>query len=160
MLPGLPELPRQERPMGDGPIAAFTVGRVRANKLLPFFVTAGAAERDAANHPGFIEGITILRPPLVIGTFSLWRSGADMRDYAVGTYPGGHSKAIAKDSKAQYNHEMFFSRHLPYAPEGQWKGRNPLEMLVASPNGRAHAIDREDVRGAVSVAGAESGWDG
>jgi hypothetical protein len=130
-LPGLPELPRQERPTGDQPIAALTVGRVRANKFLPFVMTAAAAEREAVRHPGFIEGLTLLRPPLVIGTFSLWRDAKAMRDYTMGAHPGGHKGAVARDREEQFNHEMFFSRHVPYAAEGQWKGREPLATLGA-----------------------------
>jgi len=129
MLPGLPDLPRQERPTGDGPVAALTMGKVRANRFLPFIKAAGAAERDAATHPGFLEGVTLIRPPLVIGTFSLWRNAGDMRQYAVGSYPGGHMRAIEKDRKLQFNHDMFFSRHIPYAADGQWKGRDPLADL-------------------------------
>jgi hypothetical protein len=132
-LPGLPELPRQERPIGDGPVAAFTTGRVRANRVLPFVKIAGAAEREAASHPGFLVGVNLLRPPLIIGTFTLWRSVKDMRSYAVGSYPGGHAKAVAADKEKQFNHEMFFSRYVPYAAEGQWHGRNPLPELEPAP---------------------------
>jgi hypothetical protein len=132
-LPGLPELPRQERPSGDGPVAAITIGRVRAGKLLPFVRAAGAAEREAAGHPGLIEGITLIRPPLVIGTFSLWRNAKEMRQYVTGSYPGGHSRAMDEDKKGQFHHEMFFSRYIPYASEGQWHGRNPLPGLEPAP---------------------------
>lgn len=128
-LPGLPELPRREMSTGDSPVAAFTVGRVRANRFLRFVKAAGSAEREAARHPGFLQGITLLRPPLVIGTFSVWRNAKDMRNYVVGKYPGGHFRAMQEDSKHQFNHEMFFSRYLPYAAEGQWKGSNPLAIL-------------------------------
>lgn len=132
-LPGLPELPRQERPIGDGPVAAFTTGRVRANRMLPFLKAAGAAEREAAGHPGFLVGVNLIRPPLIIGTFSLWRGVKEMRQYAVGSYPGGHAKAIAKDKELQFNHEMFFSRYIPYAAEGRWRGSNPLPGLQPAP---------------------------
>jgi hypothetical protein len=148
MLPGLPELPRRERPSGDSPVAAFTVGRVKASKFMPFIKTAGPAEREAVSHPGFIEGITIIRLPLVIGTFSLWRTAADMRHYAVGSYPGGHRRAIDRDRKEHFNDEMFFSRHIPYTAEGLWKGRNPLAMLdsVSSP-GPAHSAGAREANG-------------
>ena len=125
-LPGLPDLPRREEPTGDGPVAALTVGRVRAGKFLRFIKAAGAAEREAAGHPGFIEGITLMRPPLVIATFSVWRNIRDMRNYAVGKYPGGHLRAMQEAGKHGFHHEMSFSRYLPYAAEGRWKGSNPL----------------------------------
>jgi hypothetical protein len=130
LLPGLPELPRREVATSDLPVAAYTVGRVRAAKFLPFIKTAGSAEREAATHPGFLDGLTLFRPPLVIGTFSLWRNVRDMRHYAAGGYPGGHLRAINKDREQQFNHDMFFSRHIPYSAAGQWRGRNPLADLT------------------------------
>jgi hypothetical protein len=132
VLPGLPDLPRRERPTGDSPIAALTCGKVRANKFLPFVATAAAAEREATSHPGFLEGVTLMRPPLVIGTFSLWRNANDMRNYVSGAHPGGHRQAMATDKEKQFNHDMFFSRHVPYEAEGQWKGRNPLAALQSA----------------------------
>jgi hypothetical protein len=128
-LPGLPDLPRQEQPAGDQPVAAFTLGRLRPGKLLPFLATTAAAEREAQGHPGFIEGVGIFRPPLGAGTFSLWRNVRTMRDYALGSYPGGHKKAIEVDQERRFWHEMLFSRYLPYMAEGQWKGSNPLAEL-------------------------------
>jgi hypothetical protein len=128
-LPGLPDLPRQEQPAGDQPVAAFTLGRLRAGKIIPFLVTSGVAEREARSHPAFIEGVGLFRPPLAAGTFSLWRNVREMRRYALGTYPGGHKKAMAIDHERRFWHEMLFSRHLPYTAEGQWKGRNPLAEL-------------------------------
>lgn len=128
-LPGLPDLPRQEQPTGDQPVAAFTLGRLRADKVIPFFATSAAAEREARTHPGLIEGVGIFRPPLAAGTFSLWRNAREMRQYAHGSYPGGHKNAIAVDRSRQFWHEMLFSRHLPYSAEGRWKGRNPLSEL-------------------------------
>jgi hypothetical protein len=132
-LPGLPELPRREVPVPDGsPVAAYTVGKVKAARFLPFLKAAGAAEREAASHPGFLDGISIFRPPLVIGTFSLWRSLKAMRDYSLGSYPGGHTRAIEADRRGKFNSEMFFSRHIPVAAAGQWRGRDPLEGLLCS----------------------------
>jgi hypothetical protein len=128
-LPGLPDLPRREQPTGDQPVAALTAGRLRAGKIMPFLVTSAAAERDARAHPGFIEGHALFHPPMGIGTFSLWRNAREMRQYALGSYPGGHKKAIDVDQERQFWHERLFSRHLPYSAEGQWKGRNPFDML-------------------------------
>jgi hypothetical protein len=155
MLPGLPDLPRQERPTGDHPVAALTCGRVRANKFAPFIKAAGAAEREAASHPGFIEGITLIRPPLVIGTFSLWRNARDMRQYVAGSYPGGHKRAMTKDREMQFNHEMFFSRFLPYEAEGQWRGNNPLAALGPADRGRGG----EPIASGSRRGGAKDGLD-
>ena len=131
-LPGLPDLPRREEDTGDLPVAALTVGTVRANKFLQFVKAAGAAEREATGHPGFLEGVTIMRPPFVIATFSVWRNVKQMRNYVVGKYPGGHLRAMREAEERRLHHEMSFSRYLPYAAEGRWKGSNPLAGLIGA----------------------------
>lgn len=133
-LPGLPDLPRQEQPTGDYPVAAFTLGRLRADKLLPFMATAAAAEREARTHPALLAGVALFRPPLAAGTFSLWRNAREMRKYVVGNYPGGHKNAMAVDRERRFWHEQLFSRHLPYVAEGSWEGRNPLGELQLADN--------------------------
>ncbi len=142
-LPGLPELPRREAPVPDGsPVAAYTVGDVKASRFLPFLKAAGAAEREAASHPGFLDGISLIRPPLVIGTFSLWRSLGAMRDYSLGSHPGGHLRAIEANHGGRFHSEMSFSRYIPVAAAGQWRGRDPLEGLLrgAPPAGHRPAV--------------------
>lgn len=131
-LPGLPDLPRRERPTGDSPVAALTYARVRAHKFMSFAATAAAAEREASTHPGFLEGMTLMRPPLVICTFSLWRNTQEMRQYATGSHPGGHKQAMATDREQRFHHQMSFSRYVPYEAAGQWKGHNPLAGLVSA----------------------------
>lgn len=128
-MPGLEDLPRQERPTGDHPVAAVTRGRLRAGNLLPYFAAAAAAEREAQTHPAYIEGTTLFRLPLEIGTFTLWRNSREMLKYSIGNYPGGHKNAMVVERARPMMQEMFFSRHLPYSAEGQWKGRNPLAGL-------------------------------
>ena len=129
-LPGLPDLPRREIEVPAGsPVVAYTVGNVKASKFLPFIKAAGAAEREAAAHPGFYCGITVLKPPLVIGTLSVWRSLRDMREYTMGDRPGGHRRAMDADRRMGFNTDMFFSRYIPYSASGSWKGSNPLADL-------------------------------
>jgi heme-degrading monooxygenase HmoA len=123
LLPGLPELPRQEKPTGAHPVAALTMATVRAGKFVPFAKAAGAAEREAAAHPGFLEG---WRPPFVVGTLTLWRNADQMRQYAHGSEPDGHARAMKADREKQFHREMFFSRYIAYEASGQWNGRNPL----------------------------------
>jgi len=146
LLPGLPELPRREVQIPEGsPVAAYTSGRVKASRFLPFLRAAAAAEREAVNHPGFLEGISIMRPPLVIATFSLWRSVASMRDYVTGSYPGGHLRAVQADRHKGFNSEMFFSRHIPLAASGTWHGADPLAGLLRSQSANGYTVPRATV---------------
>lgn len=127
--PGLLELPRREIPVDDHPIGVLTLARVRLNKMVPFVAAASHAERDAVHHPAFLEGTSLIRPPNHVATFSLWRSVKEMRQYTVGSYPGGHVRAMKRHEEQDFHHETLFVRLRPYAVDGHWNGRNPLDML-------------------------------
>lgn len=128
--PGLPDLPRQEKQMPDDqPVGVLTMARVRMHRFPAFAAAAGGAERDAVFHPAFLEGTSLMRPASLVATLSLWRSTKEMRQYTVGSYPGGHTRAMKAHSEKEFHHETMFVRLRPYAVEGQWNGRNPLDMI-------------------------------
>ncbi|MEU6390509.1 spheroidene monooxygenase [Streptomyces sp. NPDC046939] len=124
--PGLPDLPRQERPTDDEPVAVLTMARVRLHRWGPFAAAAGPAERDARRHPAFLAGTSLLRPPGLVATLSLWRTAREMRQYTVGSCPGGHVDAMRKHQEKEFHHETVFVRMRPYATQGRWGGRDPL----------------------------------
>jgi hypothetical protein len=127
--PALPDLPRQEQPTDDQPVAVLTMARLRLRRAGAFATAAAPAEREALHHPAFLEGLSLMRPPNLISTFSLWRNAREMRQYTVGSYPGGHSQAMRKHEERVFHHETVFVRLRPYAVEGEWNGRNPLDIL-------------------------------
>jgi hypothetical protein len=129
--PGLPDLPRQERPTAEGPVAVLTMARLRPARSPAFIRAAAAPEREALGHPGLIEGCGFLRPPGLVATFSLWRDAQQMRDYAAGSYPGGHARAVKQQDTHSFHHETVFTRMRPYGAEGQWNGRDPLAVSDA-----------------------------
>ncbi|MER7845187.1 spheroidene monooxygenase [Kitasatospora sp. NPDC096077] len=129
--PGLEDLPRQEQPVTDGPVAVLTMARVRANRAGPFLAAAAAAEREARTHPAFLAGTSLIRPPNLVSTLSVWRSTREMRDYTVSSYPGGHAQAMAAHADRAFHHETSFVRLRPYRSEGQWEGRDPLGPLTS-----------------------------
>jgi len=126
--PSLPDLPRQERPTDDEPVAVLTIARVRLARAGAFAMAAGEAERDALVHPAFLAGTSLIRPPNLVATFSLWRNAREMRTYAAGSYPGAHTRAMQAHEERVFHHETVFVRFRPYAAAGQWNGRNPLLM--------------------------------
>ncbi|MDQ2838440.1 MAG: spheroidene monooxygenase [Actinomycetota bacterium] len=133
--PPLPDLPRQEQPTDDQPVAVLTMARMRLPRVRAFAAAAAPAEREAQNHPAFLAGASLMRPPSLISTFTLWRNAREMRQYVVGSYPGGHREAMRKHEERVFHHETVFVRLRPYAVEGQWNGRNPLDMLEPLPAG-------------------------
>ncbi|WP_394428732.1 spheroidene monooxygenase [Streptomyces sp. SGAir0957] len=124
--PGLPDLPRQEKPTDDDPVAVLTMARIRLHRWGPFAAAAGPAEREARRHPAFLAGTSLLRPPGSVATLSLWRTAREMRQYTVGSCPGGHAEAMRKHQEKEFHHETMFVRLRPYASEGRWGGRDPL----------------------------------
>jgi hypothetical protein len=127
---GMPGLPSQPLPVEDRePVGILTLGRLRLRRLADFRRTAAPAEADAIRHQALLAGTGLARPPRLVATFSLWRSAAAMREYAVG--PGGpHAAALQADRERPFHHESAFVRLRPYASQGAWNGRNPLAGLV------------------------------
>jgi hypothetical protein len=132
---GMPGLPSRTLPVDDGePVGVLTLGRLRLRRIAAFRRAAAPAEGDAIANPALLAGIGLARPPRLVATFSLWRSAAEMREYAV--EPGGpHSAAVAADRARPFHHESAFVRFRPYASGGEWDGRDPL----AGPVGAASA---------------------
>jgi hypothetical protein len=124
--PAIPGLPEREQPHdSEEPVVVLTLGRPRLKRLRPFFRAAAPAEADAVAEPGLLASAGLARPPRLVSTFSIWRSAAEMRDYA--TRAGGtHSAAVDADRERPFHHESAFIRFRPYASRGSWDGRDPL----------------------------------
>jgi hypothetical protein len=123
---GMPGLPSGVRPHHeDEAVAVLTLGWLRLNRVGPFLRAAGPAEAEAVGHPAALATTALARLPHLVSTFSLWRSAAEMREYAV-REGGPHSAAVRADREDGFHHESAFIRFRPYASEGAWQGRDPL----------------------------------
>jgi hypothetical protein len=132
--PQMPGLPAKPLPVDDDePIAVLTLGRPRLGRLLPFLRSAAAAEADATAAGAMVASTGLGRPPSVVSTFSIWRSVAAMRDYAVDV-GGAHRTAMQTDRGRPFHHESAFVRLRPYASRGSWDGRDPLAGLAQAPS--------------------------
>lgn len=115
--PEMPGLPERQLPVDDEePVAVLTLGRVKPWRLRPFLRAAAPAEADAVTEPGLLASTGFGRPPLV-STFSLWRTAAEMRDYAY-REGGSHRAAVASDRARPFHHVSAFIRFRPYATRG------------------------------------------
>lgn len=123
---GLPGLPEQEQELHRGPVAVLTLGRPRLRRLRSFLATSAVAEREAMTHPALLAATALARPPRLVATFSLWRTVPEMREYAVGSTPGGHLHAIQAHTRDPFHHESVFVRFRPYGAQGRWDGFDPL----------------------------------
>src|SRR5260370_7586 len=86
---------------------------------------AGLAGRALRAAPG------LARPPRMVGTFSLWRTPAEMKDYAY-RQGGGHSRAMIDHARIGFHQEALFARFRPYRSAGAWEGRDPLASVAAA----------------------------
>ena len=126
---GMPDLPQQALPVDDEePVGVLTLGQLRLLGTGRFRRSAGPAEAAAIDSPALLAGTGLARPPRLVATFSLWRSAAAMRAYAVGA-GSAHAAAMREDRARPFHHESAFVRFRPYAASGSWDGRDPLADL-------------------------------
>lgn len=130
-FPGVPDdLPGGPAATGDGPVAVLTIGRLRLRRAPTFFRTSARAERQAIGASGLLWGTGLANvTQRVVSTFSLWRSAAEMRDYAISA--GRHADAIRAENRRSFHHAGSFVRFRPRAVHGSLAGRNPLPAEVA-----------------------------
>lgn len=130
--PGLPGLPKEELPVADEePVVVLTLGRLMPWRLVPFLRAAHPAEEEVLAEPGLLASTGFGRPPRLVSTFSVWRSAAEMRDYAY-RREGSHRAAVARDRAHPFHRHSAFIRFRPYASGGSWQGRDPLAGLLSA----------------------------
>lgn len=130
--PGLPGLPEKELPVaGEEPVVVLTLGRLMPWRLVPFLRAALPAEEEVLAEPGLLASTGFGRPPRLVSTFSVWRSAAEMRDYAT-RREGSHRAAVQRDRAHPLHRHSAFIRFRPYASAGSWQGRDPLAGLLSS----------------------------
>lgn len=125
----LPELEQAADAGDDGePVAVVTLGRLRPSQGPRFLRTTYPAEKALLGAPGLLASSGMARPPLFC-TFSLWRSAAEMRDYAYGAGNEQHAAAIKAHRDKSFHKESIFARFRPYRSEGSWNGSDPLAAV-------------------------------
>jgi hypothetical protein len=118
--PELGDLPPQERPAGDGPVAVLTLGRLRLRRAIAFLRASAAAERDALASPALLLATGLARPPRLVATFSVWRDVPTMRGY-VRRGGGGHLGASSAHAAKPFHHASAFIRLRLREQTGAWE---------------------------------------
>jgi hypothetical protein len=117
----LPGLPTVERPVADDErVAVLTFGKLKLTRARAFLRTSAPAERRAVRDPDLLASSGLARPPRFVFTFSVWRTAAAMREYAVGNEGAEHLDAIRAHAAQPFHHESAFVRFRPYAMRGRW----------------------------------------
>ena len=94
---------------GDGEVVAITRARIKWAQNVRFWKAVPPVTSSLHSSPGLINTIGIGEAPIGLqGTFSHWRSGSDLRNFA---YKGAaHQEAIAATERHAWYAEELFAR--------------------------------------------------
>jgi hypothetical protein len=109
----------------EGPVAAVTRARIAPHKLATFWRAVPPVSTDLHHSPGLLLAMGIGEAPIGLqGTFSLWRSGVDLNDFAHRRAP--HVEAIRRTATEGWYVEELFARFAVVEATGSIQGRDPL----------------------------------
>jgi hypothetical protein len=93
----------------DGPIVAITRARLKWSQAVRFWRSIPPVVTDLHESPGLLFSIGIGEAPIGLqGTFSVWQSGAALRDFAYKNAP--HRAAIEDTKRFDWYSEELFAR--------------------------------------------------
>ena len=108
----------------DGPVAALTRARLRPAAAAGFWRAVPPVSADLRDRPGLRAAVGIGEAPLGLqGTFSLWESGAAVREFARGQ---AHAEVVARTEPERWYAEELFARFDVVGSTGTLDGRDPL----------------------------------
>ena len=108
----------------DGPVAALTRARLRPAAAATFWRAVPPVSADLQDRPGLRAAVGIGEAPVGLqGTFSLWESGAAVREFARGE---AHAAVVARTEPERWYAEELFARFDVLGTTGTLDGRDPL----------------------------------
>jgi hypothetical protein len=108
----------------DGPVAALTRARLRAASAPGFWRSVPPVSAQLQSQPGLRAAVGIGEAPIGLqGTFSLWESGAAVREFARGP---AHAAVVARTEPERWYVEELFARFAVVGSRGTLDGRDPL----------------------------------
>lgn len=109
----------------DGPLAIITRADIRRSSWRAFRAAGPAVSSEVGAADGLLAVVGIGEAPVGrLGTFSLWRSAADVRRFAYGS--PRHVEVVERTRREEWYGEELFARFEPYGSSGSWDGRDPL----------------------------------
>ena len=108
----------------DGPVAALTRARLRPAAAAGFWRAVPPVSADLRDRPGLRAAVGIGEAPLGLqGTFSLWESGAAVREFARGD---AHAEVVSRTEPERWYAEELFARFDVVGSAGTLDGTDPL----------------------------------
>ena len=105
----------------DGPIAALTRARLRLAAAPGFWRAVPPVSADLRDRPGLRAAVGIGEAPVGLqGTFSLWSSAADLKDFARAE---AHAAVVARTGPERWYAEELFARFAVVGGRGTLDGR-------------------------------------
>lgn len=122
---GVDPLDGMERGTTTGRVAVITRADVRLRSTRAFGKAGREVDAELHTANGLIDVVGIGEAPIGrLATFSIWRSMADLREFAY-RMPR-HQQVIQETRDGDWYSEELFARFEPYGSSGRWNGRNPL----------------------------------
>ena len=105
----------------SGPVAAITRARIKWSQNLRFWRAVPPVIEELDRAPGLIAAIGIGEAPIGLqGTFSLWRDGQSLRNFAYKT--SAHNDAITATKEIGWYSEELFARFAVTSATGSVNG--------------------------------------
>ncbi len=110
------------------PVAVLTRAAIHWNRLSHFWRAVPATSRELNHAKGLLLSVGIGEAPFVRqATFSVWKSGREMQDFAYRT--AVHKEIIRRTREENWYREDLFARFVPVSSNGLWGGSDPLKGL-------------------------------
>jgi hypothetical protein len=111
-----------------GVVASITRARLRPSKSLSFWRAVPPVSADLATVEGLGLAIGIGEAPIGLqGTFSLWRSAADLNQFAYRR--SAHLEVVNRTERERWYAEELFARFAVGSVSGTFAGQRPLDGI-------------------------------
>ena len=124
-----PFSPEDSRATDDQPLAVITRASIKPSKALTYWWQVPGASQSLTQHPDHLFAVGIGEIPLLEqATFSIWRSGAAMKEFAYTNK--AHSKVIRQTRELQWYKEEMFARFAILATYGLPEGHQLRQLKL------------------------------